>query len=153
VSLRIDDEGTTLDLAVSADRRVAEIRRAPECDADASGENFRAEGFDDIIVGPELKPRYDIRVLAAGRRHDDGDPRGLVIGLDPTQYLESVDTRQHDIEDDAVRLACPDEAQPPLAILRLENGPALALERGEEELPDFGIVLDDENYRLRHGGA
>ena len=61
----------------------------------------RREGLDDVVVRPHLEGPGDEAVLAIGRHEDD---RQVTSGHDVLHQVYSVDSRQHQVEEDQMGL-------------------------------------------------
>ena len=78
----------------------------------------------------------------------------VLVGAEPLADLEAVDLRQHDVEDDEIDLLVGEALQCLLAVARLDDAVAVALERIREELLDRVLVVDEQNgwgFRHRRG--
>ena len=74
--------------------------------SDPGGQLPCAERLDDVVVGAELQAGHSIGFVLWGREHDHRD---LGAASDITEHLETVDSGEHDIEDDQIGLLGFDE--------------------------------------------
>ncbi len=79
--------------------RLAAAQHRPEPGQEHPG----AEGLDDVVVGPQLQARHDVRLLPLGGEDDDGDLPGPGVLLEFPAHREPVHPRQHQVQDDEVR--------------------------------------------------
>ena len=76
---------------------------------------------------------------------------GTVLCAQPAAHLEPVELRQHEVEDDEVDPLVPKRCEGLLAVPRLHDPEALALERVREQLLHRILVVDEEDGRgFRH---
>jgi hypothetical protein len=142
-SARVDPEGADLDRAASPDGHV----RPPHDRLDSRHEGSRIERLRDVIVRAELESDDRIDVVVASREHED---RRVPAPPELAAHLEAVDPREHQVEDDEVRLVAPVELQAVLAVARCDDRPALLLQVQPDELDDVALVVDDQD-RLHPG--
>ena len=103
---------------------------------------LRVEGFaEDTIVRSALQADHHIERVALGRQHQHGNAAVLA---DLTAYLQSVEEREHDVQDHQVELIATGAKESlPSVGGRRHPVPRLAeAERGD--LSDGGVVLHDE---------
>ena len=76
--------------------------KRPPYDSAQSGKQFaRRKRFRDVIVGPEFESGNPVRRFPARGQHDHRHGRG---GANPLQYLEPVQSREHDVKEDGMEL-------------------------------------------------
>ena len=74
------------------------------------------------------------------------------LGAQALADLEPVELRQHQVEDDEVDVLLGEPRERLLAVARVHDPEAVALERVREELLDGVLVVDEEDRRgVRHG--
>lgn len=79
-----------------------------------------AEGFQDIIIGPEVKAEKNICFFNPGRQHDDGD-HGCFSDFPADVY--SIHARKHDVEKNQIKVLPVHEGKdmvPPVKDKRIE---------------------------------
>ena len=70
-----------------------------------AGQEFAAvERLGDEIVGPGLQAPDAVLRFLQGGDHDDRDDGGGLVGPEAAADLVAVDLRQHDVEEDQVRM-------------------------------------------------
>src|SRR5262245_328511 len=72
---------------------------APQRDADAGEQLFRAERLRHVVVRADVERRHLVRLAAARRQNDD---RHLRMLADPAAYLDTFQIWQTEIQDDQV---------------------------------------------------
>ena len=82
-------------LGILGDLRAAQDR------IDAGNELLHFKGLDDIVVSTHLQALDTVKYLALGGDHNDRGPAGLT---DLAAYRPAIHYRQHDIQQDHVRL-------------------------------------------------
>jgi hypothetical protein len=120
--------------------------RTPEHGLDPSDQLPRRERLGDVVVGAELETHDAVGFLAERGQHDHRPPPRRT---DPAHDRQAVDAREHEIEDDEVRLGRFDDGPRPAAVLGLERLEALALEVADDHVPGRRVVVDDQ-HGLRH---
>ena len=80
------------------------LKRPSEHGLDPCQEFPRVKGFRQIIIGAQFQTHYAIRILSLCRKHDHRD---LEFHADVPEQIESIAIRQHDVQDDDVRLIRP----------------------------------------------
>jgi hypothetical protein len=129
------------------------VTSAPEGSPDAGHELGHLEGLAKVVVGARFEAHDDVDRVAAGGEHDDRD-RGFPP--DRAADLETVEPRQHDVEEDEVRGVRPPAFEGHDAVggrQDLEAGRPKA-ERGD--LANGGVVLDDQDpgiHAVEYGSA
>src|SRR5581483_3139222 len=139
----VDEEPVHLDPLLG--RRLEQPRRlrATEQRAHAGAELSDRERLRDVVVGAELEPDHLVELVVAGGEHDD---RHRARRAQPTAYLEPVEPRQHDVEDDEVDVPVAEAALRLLSVASLDISVPVALER-EAENPTDGLFVVDEQDR------
>ena len=113
--------------------------------AHARDEFVGAERLGDVVVGAELEPDDAVGLFGAGGQHDDRQGGRGRIGAERTADLEAVEAREHQIEQQEIRLAAPQRRQHVGAARNLIHRKARAREAAGEEHRDIGVVFDDEH--------
>jgi len=112
---------------------------APQHDADAGEQLFKAEGLREVVVGPDGEAGQAVVQALAGGEEDDGGTDAL--GLQPAADVEAVEVGHHHVEHDEVgpELRHRGQGRPPaVADLNLET---LVPEAHGEELTDVLFVV------------
>src|SRR3546814_20682528 len=84
--------------------------------ADAGDELTGAEGLGDIVVGAGFEPANAVRLLAAGREHDNRHIGGLGVTTQAATDLAPRPAFDHPIEEAEIRRIVPVAAPPILAV-------------------------------------
>jgi PHP domain len=126
-----------------------EIRvAAPEHGPNARQQLGEVEGFDEVVVSPQLEPLDAIADLVAGAEDDDS-PRA-VTGQRATE-IPTVDARHHQVEDDEMWLEVVNHSETGVPVGGGANVEALVAETERDEVGDALLVIDDEDAgRLSH---
>ena len=101
------------------------------------------ERLDQVVVGARVEAADFVDLLASRRQHDDGHERVPTAKI--LADLVAVHVRQHEVEQDGVRLFVlrQRDAVPPLA--RRSDAKPLELERVLQTEHDVRFVFDDED--------
>ena len=129
------------------------MRRAggvAERHADSREQLAGAERFAHVVVGARVERRDLVALLTARRQHDHGHGGPFAYATD---HVQAIHVGQAEVDDDDVRLTGADLDHAIGSGRRLEEPIALPLERGPEEFADLGLVLDDDDDRVRHPRA
>jgi hypothetical protein len=113
--------------------------------SDPRGELTDGEGFDDVVISPELEPEHPVDLLAPCREHDDGYVRELA---DLPSQVPPIAIGKHHIEEDEVwylAVACFAGDRQRRRHLR---GEPLALEALGQRLGDGLLVLNHQDPGL-----
>ena len=109
----------------------------------------RVERLRQVVVRADLDAADDALELVDGRDHDHRQVLQLGIGLEPLEHGDAVELWHDDVEQDDVRRLLAAALQRLAAVRgRLDPMPLL-LEQADEQLAIEGIVVDDEDRRLR----
>ena len=100
------------------------------------------ERLRDVVVGAELEPEHLVQLVVAGGQHDD---RHAARRPQALADLEPVQLRQHQVEHDEVEALLREPRQRLLAVARLDDAEAVALERIGEELLNRVLVVDEQD--------
>lgn len=114
----------------------------PEDAADARQELPQMEGLSDVVVGANFEPRYPVNEVILAAKHDNA---GLTALAKLGGQGQAVLAWQSNIKNDQIRR---------LVLQRLVHGIAVGRQADPkpffrqvivDDLPNFGIVVDDEN--------
>src|ERR1035437_2687303 len=94
---RVDPQRADLDRAGTGCRR----GRPPEDRLDSCNQGTWVEWLRDVVVGAQLKPDDRVDVVRPRGQHEN---RGRPAPADLATHLEPVDARQHQVQDDEVRV-------------------------------------------------
>ena len=109
---------------------------------DAGRQLLRCERLGEVVVGAGFESGDDVVRVVAGGHHHDGDVAGAA---DRAAQLESVDARQHDVDQHDVGLSACEQLDRLLTALCLVDGPTLVLERELDGRADAFVVLDGKD--------
>ena len=99
-----------------------------------------------VVIGAQLQPQYLVKNFPFGRQHDYGD---ILLCPDLSAYLISVDSGQHQIQQDQIRF---------IGIDRIEGGLSISYDQGfiaflgqiqADQLRDIAVIIYDQ-YFLFH---
>ena len=110
--------------------------------ADARHHLARREGFDDIIIRADVQAEDAVGVLVSGSNHQDG--RGAHLP-DAAAYLQPVDARQHDIQQDNGGFGGVEQAQRFFARAGGQHGPVFRFDVFGQNFKDLLVVVYHEN--------
>ena len=113
---------------------------------DPGDERLRAEGFGYVVVGPQLQPYDGVRFFGFGGQHNDGDHGGFRSRPQSFADLETVDLRQHQVEDDQVGLLLFRVLKTFRAGFGRDRSKALFLQIEFDQLENVVLVFNDENF-------
>ena len=120
---------------------------------DPSPQKHGVEGLRQVVLGPQLDSAHDaLHVLERGD-HDDRDVAQLAVRLHLREYLEAVDLRHDDVEQDDVKGFRTQNLQCPTAILRGREPMPFSLEATRKQQAVDRVVVDDKHVcplRRRH---
>ena len=137
----IDAEGARLDHIARVQKRAAQPR------LDAGEEFLGPEGLGHVVVGAEGEGA-DLRGrLVAGGENEDRGLRGLAIDLED---VEAVRAGEHEVEHHQVVLLRVG-VEGGVAVLDPGHLEAVALQVGDDLVPEVLVVFDEEDSRA-HGG-
>ena len=140
-------EAVLVDVPLAPRRGVAPQPRAPaEQTGDPRQQNGEVERLRQEVVGSRLEAlQHVVGARAGGQQHHRHE---LPRGPQPAHHLETVETRQHDVEQDDVELAragAGEPAQGHLAVLLDVGGVAFRLEVQLQARGEVFLVFDDED--------
>ena len=125
-----------------ADPCRARDRGATKQRSHAAPELTDRERLRDVVVRAELEPEDLVQLVVAGGEHDD---RHRALAAQAPAHLESVELRQHHVEDDEVERLGREPLERLLSVARGHDAKPLAFERIREELLDGVLVVDEED--------
>ena len=118
--------------------------------ADPSLKLLRTEGFDHIVVRPELQARDPVSDIAESCEHHDRNIRLLAQFLtDPV----AIELRHHHVEHDQIRVAFLEAFQGLGSVAGRDDVVPDHREPGFEDPADTGLVIHYEDGFLRGGGC
>ena len=100
------------------------------------------ERLRHVVVGAQLEPDDRVDVVGPRGQHED---RGRPAPADLATHLEPVDPRQHQVQDDEVRVVAGVERERLVPVASRDHREALFLEVEPEQLHDVRLVIDDED--------
>jgi hypothetical protein len=114
--------------------------------AKAGFQQNRIERFEQIIDGAELDTTRHAVQLGQGRNHDHGKIAQPRLILEPSEHLEPVDLRHHDVEQDEVEGVRLEPRDRLFAVTRgLDVDIALEIEMQLQRVDVVVVVIDDED--------
>lgn len=126
------------------DREVLDERlrcRTQTC-AESGNEFLRLERLVDVVVGTVLKSGHNVeRVRACGQHHD----RHPGLGANAPAYLDAIFAREHDIKQDDVRLAIPEDCKCLVAIGAKNRFESFSTQHDAEHLGERCVIIDYKN--------
>ena len=125
-------------------RRCA-LGAAAQDGADARQQLARLEGLGQVVVGAELEADDAVGVLAERAEHDHRHARRR----EPPAEREAVLARQHQVEHDERRPLRRERAIHRHAVAGLGDPEAVLREERAGQLPDLGVVVDDQDQIAR----
>ena len=109
------------------------------------------KGFGDVIVGAAVQAADLVGLFATRGQHQDRQSAGGRQAPDLTTHLDAGHERQHPVEQDDIGLLLGNAEQRFLTVLRFRNGKAFPLQIVSQKGDERGLVLHDEDQRLRAG--
>ena len=110
-----------------------------------AGQQFaRGKRLGQIVVGAQLQSDHAVDLLAPAGEHQH---RHLALPADPTQHLESVDVRQHHVQDDGVPGLGHRPGRPGSAELLGLHGKAERLKVVGGQLAEILVIVDDQDAK------
>ena len=96
--------------ATDVDRLLGELGRAPPHDSLDPGHQFLGrEGLGHVVIGPALQALDLVAFFGSGREHDDGHVTGALVVAQLFCKLHATGPGQHPVEQDQIRLLCPNQ--------------------------------------------
>src|SRR5215210_2922534 len=99
------------------------------------------ERLGDVIVGPELQAHDPVDLVVLRREHNDRD---VALRPDPATHLRAVYLRQHDVQDEQVRLVRAERLERRLPISYGMYLETLPLQSMHEHLLDRGLIVHQQ---------
>ena len=125
--------------------RAGQARRAPEDRLDPRQQISRVERLHHIVVGPHFEPDYAIGVLHHGGEQDYGHVGALAQM--PAQR-EPVLARHHDVQDDEIDGAAPQEVARLCRAGCQGDAQAVLFQVAAKRLPNVALIVDEEDVRV-----
>src|SRR5439155_16067996 len=88
------------------------------------------------------EPDHLVQLVLASGEHDDRDG---ILGAEAAAHLETIELRQHQVEDDEVDVLPCEAAEGLFAVTRVKHPKPFVLERIREELLNRLLVIDEQN--------
>ena len=101
-----------------------------------------AERLGQVVVGAGIQSPHLVPFGPEGREHEHGHVAHVP---DPLQDLPTVQVGEPDVEDDDVRVALVELADPVPAFDGLRDLEAFPFEEGPQELTDVRLILNDQH--------
>ena len=146
IALDGDDPGIPIDFEATEMERASQglIRglRSPQHGAKASEKLARTERFWEIVVCTDFETHDSIGFVSARREHQDRDIRMLTDSL---ADFESVEVRQHDIENDSIEGLFFERRESGVGSETRDDLEISRLEKLGEHLGQRFVVIDDQS--------
>src|ERR1700674_1447941 len=128
-------------------RRSSASRRQPPYDRfDACEELEHSNGLDHVFVRTDAEALHLVHLLIArGKNEHTGGPS---CGAITSQHLESVQTRQHQIENDEIGIVLLEPGECIVSVRNALDLVALDLEAGSKAERQRLVVLDDQDRAI-----
>ena len=101
----------------------------------------RAEGLDEVVVGAGLEAGHDVDLVTEG---GDEDQVGVAELAQPLGDGEAVHAGHVDVEGGDQRVVPTDGVDPLESVLGQDGAEAGLAQHEVDEVPDVGVVLDDD---------
>ena len=118
---------------------------APEQGAAAGHQFADAEGFDQVVIGPQLEPEHTIGFGVPGADHQHEGPLRQFDQF--AAEIKAVDAREHHIENDQLKRLFLQSIPGALAVGRGRDAEAFELQRLADRLTDGVVVFDHQQAR------
>ena len=112
---------------------------------DSGNEHLRAEGLGDVVAGTQFQARDDVGILTSSSHHDHRYARRAAGSLQFTTDLQTIDIRQHQIEQYQRRRILLRMSEAHKATIDHPNGISGSAYVRCQQLGDLGLILDDQN--------
>jgi hypothetical protein len=119
----------------------------PEHRFDAGNQRGLIDRLGQIFVGAGVQSSDHVLGVGFGGHQDDGGERQIRIRFQTATYLDAIDLRHHDVEQNKVGTVLADDQQSFLAIGSLQKLVAVRREPRAQNIAIGLIVIDDENTR------
>ena len=119
--------------------------RAPQEGSRARTQLPGPEGFDQIVVCADLESLYEMVLVAESGKDEDGR---FALAADGSDYVDAVNFRHHQIQDDDIGSLRLERADGYLAVERHEHFVPFALEGVAEQIHEIAIVVNHENSHI-----
>ena len=121
---------------------------SPRLCANAGEEFTRSERLGHIVVRTAFESQYAVGFFSTCGDHDDGD---VEVSSNPSQHLEAVDARQHQVEEDDVGSRVKDFGDALFGVLEHIDLEPVRLQVALGQPPHLGVVFDVYDSDLLHG--
>lgn len=113
---------------------------------DAGNQGLGAKWFGDVVVGSQFQTDDGVRFLGLSGQHDDGEHRGCRSRSKAFADLEAVDLRQHQVEDDQIRLLLLGLPEAFHTSLGRDGLKAFFLQIELDQLENVVLIFNDEDF-------
>ena len=152
--VKVDKQLAGVERALGYHAAGLRIRKAPERGADARQQFIDRKRLGQVVVGTGIERANLVRILAARRDHDNRHGRPRAHRLD---HLDAIHIGQTQVEQHNARRLRRGRRDGSMGGLHGNVAHAMRLERGNDEVADGRIVLNnqDERFhgRVRHGAT
>ena len=143
--IKVDMQLAGIERALGGNTARLRIRKAPERRANAREQLLDRKRLGQVVVGTSIERADLVRVLAARRDHDDRHARPCAHRL---HHLDAVHIGQAQIEQHDARCLRRGGGDSGMGGLHSHMAQAVRLERGNNEVANGGIVLNDQDERF-----
>jgi len=116
---------------------------------DTGHELLRAEGFWEIVVRPRVQAGDAVLLRRAGGQHDHGNCTAF---SNHPQQLETAENRQHDVENDKVKIAFESASQALTAVIHGLQAEPLGQKKVVHQRTKLSVVLNQKDRSKRTAG-
>ena len=116
--------------------------------ADTCLQQYRVERFRQVVIRSHFDAFDDAVHFIEGGYHDNRDVTEFRAGFQFFQYLESVNARHHDIEQDDIKILLANLPQGFFAIADIGHLTILLLQSAAEQIAVHIIIVNDEDSGL-----
>ena len=132
----------------ASDAATGPLPGPPQDRVDPEHELARAERLGHVVVGAALEPDHPVGLGAEGGQHDHRQV--VAAGAQPLADLETVDARQHQVEDHQVGGTVAQQCERALAVGGLVHLVPGGPQVGDHDLADRHVVIDHQYPCHRH---
>ena len=115
----------------------------PDIGLDPGQQLPHGEGLGDIVVRPQLQTQDLVGLLLPGGEHEDGHGRPRLPDL--PAHVKSVHPRQHQVQQDQVRVLFQSQLQAGIPVIGLQGIVPLPAEVEGQNIHDVLLVFHDQN--------
>ena len=126
----------------------------PQQGFDAGLKFLEIEGFGQVVVGAGVEATDLVLRSAKGRQHQNRNSCGAVIAPQALTQGQTVDLREHQVEQDQIRCVLQGKGLTLDAVFSTLNVEAAVLEMATDQVAHVAVVFDQQDAGLhRFGGG